>query len=187
MVSLHIKQLAVLVGMSAFFSTAPARAEVLTFNIHWQGFGVDAPSADGKVIMDTAVINPDGVSLPSTLVKSFDLSIRGTGSADGHYTLADFTTLVFDVPKTLNFHSQLCGQAVTAERNMCDSRGPGSFFVTTQNYVPFSGNGATSLVYGSGDEMNITSFAPLPVPEPDAVAMLLAGLGLLGWRARRRR
>lgn len=186
MVGLRIKRLAVLAGMSAFFAVAPARAEVLTFNIHWQGFGFDAPSADGKITVDMAVISPLGVNLPSTLVKSFDLSIRGTGSADGSYTLADFTSLVFDVPTTLDFRSQLCGQAVTMDSNMCDSRGPGSFFMTTQSYLPFSGNGATSLVYGSGDEMIITSFAALPVPEPETFTMLLAGLGLLGWRARRR-
>ena len=34
-------------------------------------------------------------------------------------------------------------------------------------------------------EFDVTSTAP--VPEPSTVAMLLAGLGLLGWAARRRR
>jgi hypothetical protein len=37
-----------------------------------------------------------------------------------------------------------------------------------------------------GYSANIVAFAPLPVPEPESFAMLLAGLGLMGTIARRR-
>ncbi|ODU02847.1 MAG: hypothetical protein ABS89_05330 [Thiobacillus sp. SCN 63-1177] len=40
--------------------------------------------------------------------------------------------------------------------------------------------GATAS-FASGNVYNVTA-----VPEPDAWLMLLAGLGLIGWRARRR-
>jgi len=40
--------------------------------------------------------------------------------------------------------------------------------------------GATAS-FASGNTYNVTT-----VPEPDAWLMLLAGLGLVGWRARRR-
>jgi len=186
MACLRYTRVALLACLSAVLAAAPASAEVITYNIHWEGYGTVAPYADGVLTLDTSVVSPFGVNLPSSLVKSFSLAIHNTAEADGNYTLSDFSSLMFDVPVTLNFHQQLCGQAVTSDRKMCDSRGPGSFYMTTGNTLPFSGNGTISLVFAnSADEMYITSFAP--VPEPGEAAMLLAGLGVLGWMRKRRR
>jgi hypothetical protein len=62
--------------------------------------------------------------------------------------------------------------------------------------VVFNWAGVSKVVFNSGnrqfqqlvlDDVRIDLAAPpLPVPEPEAYAMLLAGLGLLGLLARRR-
>ncbi|WP_294267742.1 FxDxF family PEP-CTERM protein [Propionivibrio sp.] len=58
-----------------------------------------------------------------------------------------------------------------------------SQFVTGRNYIDFrvEGNYATN-----GMGLRVESFTA-PVPEPESYAMLLAGLGLLGFMARRRK
>jgi hypothetical protein len=48
--------------------------------------------------------------------------------------------------------------------------------------IGFSGAGLTDGFSLSGQ---LTNFTTSPVPEPETYAMLLAGLGLLGWRMRR--
>lgn len=189
MFGLRLKQFVLLIGCSALLATAPVRAEVLTFNIHWEGFGAVVPYADAVVTLDTAVIGITGVSLPSPLVTAINLSIHNTDTADGNYTLSDFTHLVFDVPAGLDFSRQLCGQATVADRTMCDSRGPSGFYMMTGPTLPFGSVGPTSLVFQNPDNrMYIRSFiSTTAVPEPNSAAMLLAGLGLLGWMVKRRR
>ena len=45
---------------------------------------------------------------------------------------------------------------------------------------------SVTISIGKGDNFEITGFTLAPVPEPESYAMLLAGLGLLGFVARRK-
>ncbi|GAA4018404.1 hypothetical protein GCM10022212_12810 [Actimicrobium antarcticum] len=57
--------------------------------------------------------------------------------------------------------------------------GPLSLVVTGMTYSPTS-------TYGGGITLTPSSPIPSPVPEPETYAMMLAGLGLLGFAARRK-
>ena len=62
---------------------------------------------------------------------------------------------------------------------------PALSFNGNQIFVNEAGLTLTSTTMGLLDVT--TAMAPPPIPEPETYAMLLAGLGLLGWTARRRR
>ena len=93
-----------------------------------------------------------------------------------------------------DFRDSLCGTG-----NACNPNSPGArltaaeevkwvaYFASAQN--PAFGEPAFSLkVQGYGTSGDYSSDTPIsPIPEPETYAMLLAGLGLMGFVARRRK
>jgi hypothetical protein len=66
--------------------------------------------------------------------------------------------------------------------------GTKSVNVTFQNLLVASTNGSSSLAYVDKKYSGLTATtAAAPVPEATSSAMMLAGLGLIGWQIRRRR
>jgi len=55
-------------------------------------------------------------------------------------------------------------------------------------FTGLAGSLITSLVFSSNqDAFEVARFSTTPIPEPETYAMMLAGLGLMGFVARRRK
>ena len=159
----------------AFADTAPIQSVPLT---------IDGPSGDltaffGGTHSGTASFSDVFNFTPSlqsgsatTLVSSF--TIFGTGVTFNSATLNGFslmaTTPITPVPGFTLYNLALGAQQFTGPLQLLVS---GDSFGTTNSY-----SGSISITNGS-------PIAP-PVPEPETYAMMLAGLGLLGFAARRK-
>jgi hypothetical protein len=59
-------------------------------------------------------------------------------------------------------------------------------YISFETYDLIEGTRVLAVLVGQVDAIGVTSVQLLPVPEPESYAMLLAGLGLVGWAAKRR-
>ena len=115
----------------------------------------------------------NGTSASSVPLRTLiDYQTFGGGTASLPLTLFSYTT---DFTYDEAFTIQAVLEAYVHENGESD------FFNTGRLNTVIIPTGAT-LVTGSGTVYGIT-----PVPEPETYAMLLAGLGLVGWAARRRK
>ncbi len=62
-----LKRIAPIACAAALLASPTAQADVLTFNIHWQGFGANNPYADAVVTLDTAMPPRITITRPTRL------------------------------------------------------------------------------------------------------------------------
>jgi hypothetical protein len=176
-------------------SFGPALAADQTFNVAWSGAAYgNGASATGYITFDTALLNNPGISTFSgaSLPSQLNITVTGSSGGNGTFTRSDFTFFVINsAGGTLDINSEWVGQS-----SPFGAWGPAVFplargeFNIYANFSSANAPTATSiftLVTGGGDQMWLTSVTPVPVPEPESYVMLLAGLGLIGGIARRRR
>jgi len=124
-------------------------------------------------------------------VSDLGLTISGANSGNGTFGLSDFNFMVVWAPTALDFSRELVGQAnATGGIWGAPAASDGDFNLFANNAAAPLGTWYFTLTTadGAGDKMPLTSMAPLSaVPEAQGVSMMLAGLGLVGFAARRRK
>ncbi|RQP22883.1 PEP-CTERM sorting domain-containing protein [Piscinibacter terrae] len=201
-----IVAMSLLAGLGAMHS---AQAVDVKFNFRFtdadasvQGFFIVDDSALSNVY-NGGTVPADGGLIDFSKVKdlSLDYMAGEFASGGGHYTLADYSSLTWTSDMPVNFHSD------DIAWDWASSLGAGLDCTTAVGHVAFSfgragGSSApTSVgptcmagtspdVYRQPSLYSLymdTSYVPTPVPEPGTYALMLAGLGVVGWSARRRR
>lgn len=146
----------------------------------------------------------DGGLIDFSKVKdlSLDYSAGEFASGGGHFTLKDYSSLMWTSDTPVNFHADdiawdweaSLGSALTCDSSVghvafAFGRAAGSDAPTALG--PTCMAGTHPDVYRHPSLMSLyldTSYVPPPpVPEPSTYALMLAGLGVMGWSARRRK
>ncbi len=184
-----IKQAAAILAAGVLASPAFAAQE--TFDLAWSGtsFGNTA-TATGQITIDTSSINSNynEFAFPDSRVTNLSITVSGADAGNGTFGLSDFSFMVVWAPQALDFSRELVGQPQGGGNTWGESNG-------SAGDLNFFGNSASAPVGTSyfvlttadyaGDPMLLTSMRSA-VPEAGNLSMLLAGLGLVGFAARRR-
>lgn len=178
-----------------FGSTAFAKQE--TLNVTWSGasFGNTAV-ATGFFTFDTDLIPNIGFQDPINMDQVIDLGITITGanSGNGTFTKSDFNSIYFASASTLDYSTQLIGQSLsngetfgpTGSNTGDGEKGDFNLFGVTTAAPVGTWYFTLTTNNGSGDQMLVTSMTPA-VPEPEAIALMLAGLVCVGFLGARRK
>lgn len=149
-------------------------------------------SADGTSLFASETINITVLANAGYLLTGFSLHETGTYTGDGAYATGTFTAI--DIEGTTGKQSPVSFNGVNSG---------GTWAADALIALPASGWGGadgevtsvtltlSNQLFAAGDSSILKngvsiSATALPVPEADAYAMLLAGLGLVGFMARRR-
>lgn len=183
----RIQRLAALAAV-VLGSTSAMAAERTMF-MHWTNDSLPV-SASGEITFDDF---PDYSAGTYRITQIFDvaLTVSGAGAGDGTFGMSDFRSVIFYFPSPLDFDRELVGQPLTTGLRFgdFDSDGlSGSFTLCGSSsnapvcefYFGMNTGGDTGPHYG----LHIASISP--VPEPETAIATLVGLGVLGWRVRRR-
>lgn len=182
--------------VTALFAAASAEAKI--FTVKWSGaqFGNSA-TATGTFDINTALYPTLGGSQPNIAVgpdfKVLGVKVTGASSGNGSFTQSNFNSAYFAAFSPLNYNKELIGQPLSNGFTY-GSFGAGYGGPSGDFNLFGSTSGAPNGTFyfqlqtsnGSGDRLAVTSIAP-GVPEPASWALMVAGFGLVGAAARRRK
>ena len=192
--NMFTKQVATILALGVL--AMPAFAAQETFDLAWNGASFsNSATATGKITIDTDSINASNndIFFPSSQVTGLSVTIAGAKAGNGTFGLSDFQFMAVYAPSALDFSKQLVGQSLTdgSTWGEGDFGSGGDFNLFSNNAVAPEGTWYFTLTTanGAGDSMLLTSMTPAvsAVPEAQSVSMMLAGLGLVGFAARRRK
>jgi len=184
-------------ALAAVATQTPARATVLASDGHWGTFAVDSFLASDAGL---GWIDDAGNALHFTFVVAGGfvgtLTVLDTGFAGDTFSVlngASVLGLTSPVPGRQYDPSAIAIE--DADAAFDDPAFSRATFTFAPGAYSIGGTLAQSLMSGS-DRLDATSgalrltvgtVAPVPVPEPSSLALLLAGVGVVGTVARRRR
>jgi streptogramin lyase len=133
----------------------------------------------GQILHQSAGLNSlDGLTFDTVTGKLFAASLYGNGIYEiDPNTLLATTRMFGSIPNPDGITSDGAGNLFLAAR--------GNFNIYRYNIAGNTLTGLTS-VYGL-DDLAPAAGLGAPIPEPETYAMLLAGLGLMGWVGKRRK
>jgi hypothetical protein len=186
---------AALMGAGLLVAAAGQGKADTVFDLAWSGAALgNTASATGTITLNLAdVTNPGETDQSlSSFVTDFSITVTGAGAGDGTFGFSDYKgsgTLggfyLITGGDGLNFASQLVGQSTpggTWGSTHVGSTGDFNIFINGNDDNAPEGTDFFQLTTegGSGDTMDLTSFAPASaVPEPSSVIPLsMALLGL---------
>jgi hypothetical protein len=179
----------VFIGLFVLLSlTQGSLGAVVSFNLVWTpAFG--SVSAVGTISLDDSLLPNPGSSYTGTApVVSFSMTVSGSTSKDGTYTLSDYTTFVWNTDgATLDLTRELIGQPTSTGTWGVDK---GDFNFSVFSSAPSAIGPFRMLVSSNPVEMlQLTSVTPISntVPEPSSIAIFSLFAGATGWRIRRKR
>ena len=167
-----------------------AMADTFTYEFSWAGKSqFDSPygESDAKVSA-TVVVQADSLAWPQMdQISDLSMTVQDASVGNGTFTKSDFTgvDVAYRIAPQLAFNERYRLSSFDLYDIAFFSNGsaPGSF----ATYTMWAGNvqGGTALYLNSAF-VTRTPGAVSAVPEPETYAMLLAGLGMLGFAARKR-
>jgi len=180
--------------MTGALVAVPADAATFLFNFSGASFGNTATASGQFDIADSALTAVGANVNPSYgLISNLTMTVSGAGAGNGVFTTGNFVTMFFRAPGTLDFSRQLVGQQLTGgtvfgQAGQAGLAGDFTFF----SLAPHTPTAFTTFTLGAdrglGAKMALTSLvATTAVPEPAAWAMLIVGLGVVGFALRRHR
>ena len=189
-----MNKLLLAISATFLFTSTMAQAEVKTFNFTFSGVPFDnAANATGYLTIDTALGGPTNYSTLDNNILDLGFTLSGAdASLNGFYDLSYYDNVFFIFPDSLDLSYELIGQ-IASDGTIFGQEGSGRFTLIASNIdlspTANSDFGLVSIGPTDVNLMRLTSMTPATVaavPEADTSAMLLTGLGVLGFMARRR-
>ena len=198
-----MKTKTLVITLAAVFALAQvSRADIIDIQALWSGAQFsNGASATATFTLDTSLFNNPGFSsfsgaAFSNAFQNFQLTVSGASSGNGVFTGSDFSTIFLNTAGgTLDFHSELVGQTTPGGLWGAASFPTvvGDFNLFSNGFSALTPSGASifTLLTGSGESIQLTSFAPaapaapVAVPETSTWVMGFLALGAVAFIARR--
>ncbi len=186
-----MRKLAVAGVVAATAGASPAAlADWTTLYIHWSGAAYqNAYTADAVFMFDSSYFSNDGqlyLTPDSPLLGQLSMVVNGATATT--FGADQFASVSLEVPYALDMGQELIGQVMSNGATFGTPDGNGGDFAM-RGRDPASGipayGGPFTIFSGdtAGAQMQVTSITA--VPEPEAYALLVAGLGLLAMQRRK--
>lgn len=182
-------------AVGALASTANAAPITFQFEFDGQPLGNTAKAVGTITFEESTLANrwSDGANFvyhtkEPVEVLALDITVTGASSGNGHFTKGSFGFVAWQTNGTLDFTLPLFGQPTQDKPwGTTYDNYSGDFNLFGEANAPGGKSPFRLATYGgNGDEMVLTSMKATAVPEPLSVALVLAGLSVVGVHARRR-
>jgi hypothetical protein len=182
------KKIFLAVTAAFLLNSTMAQAEVKTFNFTYSGAKYsNSAIATGFITLDTDFITSEPqIDLPVNQIVDLGMTVTNSDSGNGVFTKSDFSKIWIHSSGPLDFSRELVGQTLEYGNQFGISMA-GSFVLWRSNSSAPTASYYNEMTTSAGEKMNLISMSVAAVPEADTSAMLLMGVGVMGFIARRRK